>query len=215
MSTRGLTPTAFVFFLQNHDQIGNRAFGERITVLTDAETLEAAIALQLLAPQVPLIFMGEETGAREPFLYFTDHRDPTLAGAVREGRRREFTKFPEFADEQKRGLIPDPNALETFRRSVPDLRPNATSALYTELLRLRQQHLFPRLRGVVSEGAQAIGPAAIVAHWRLDDGTRLTIACNLGKEAVTAAVPDAEPLWGERPRGTLSQSTTVVWIEAP
>jgi malto-oligosyltrehalose trehalohydrolase len=212
-STRGLNPTAFVFFLQNHDQIGNRAFGERLTVLTGPETLEAAVALQLLAPQIPLIFTGEETGAREPFFYFTDHRDPKLAEAVREGRRREFTKFPEFADEQKRGQIPDPNALETFRRSLPDLRANAASTLYTELLRLRQQHLFPRLRGVVAEGAQAIGEAAVIAHWRLGDGARLTIACNLGKDAVSAPFPNAEPLWGECCGGTLLPSTTVVWIE--
>ncbi|MFL6689829.1 MAG: malto-oligosyltrehalose trehalohydrolase [Alphaproteobacteria bacterium] len=212
-STRGLSPTAFVLFLQNHDQIGNRAFGERLTVLTDAETLEAAIALQLLAPQVPLIFTGEETGAREPFFYFTDHRDPTLAEAVREGRRREFTKFPEFADEQKRSQIPDPNAFETFQRSVPNLKANAITARYAELLQVRQQHLFARLRGVVSEGAQAIGPGAVSAHWRLGDGARLTIACNLGKGAVTAPFPDAEPLWGEWSGGNLAPSTTVVWIE--
>jgi len=212
-STSGLSPAAFVFFLQNHDQIGNRAFGERLSVLADAATLEAAVALQLLAPQIPLIFMGEETGAREPFFYFTDHRDPKLAEAVREGRRREFTKFPEFADEQKRSRIPDPNALETFQRSIPNLKENATTARYAELLQVRQQHLFARLRGVVSEGAQAIGPAAVIAHWRLDDGARLTIACNLGKGAVTAPFRDAEPLWGEWSGGNLAPSTTVVWIE--
>jgi maltooligosyltrehalose trehalohydrolase len=212
-STSGLSPTAFVFFLQNHDQIGNRAFGERLTVLADAKTLEPAVALQLLAPQIPLIFTGEETGAREPFFYFTDHHDPKLAEAVRDGRRREFTKFPEFADEQKRAQVPDPNALETFQRSIPNLKANATTARYTELLQVRRQHLFARLRGVVSEGAQAIGPAAVIAHWRLGDGGRLTIACNLGKGAVTASFPDAEPLWGECSGGNLGPSTTVVWIE--
>ena len=91
-----LPPTAFVAFLQNHDQVGNRAFGERLTTLADPRALRAAAALVLLAPQIPLIFMGEEAGARDPFLYFTDHH-AELANAVREGRRAEFAKFPAFA----------------------------------------------------------------------------------------------------------------------
>ena len=96
-------------FLQNHDQIGNRALGERLTVLTDPAALEAAIALLLLSPQIPLLFMGEETASRSPFLFFTDH-GPELAEAVREGRRHEFARFADFADPAKRERIPDPNA---------------------------------------------------------------------------------------------------------
>ena len=88
-ASAALPPTAFVLFLQNHDQIGNRAFGERLTTLADPRALEAAIALQLLCPQIPLIFTGEEDTSTNPFLFFTDH-NPTLADAVREGRRREF-----------------------------------------------------------------------------------------------------------------------------
>ncbi|MGC8073566.1 malto-oligosyltrehalose trehalohydrolase, partial [Salmonella enterica] len=90
-----LPPTAFVNFLQNHDQIGNRAFGERLTVLAHPLALHAAQALILLAPQVPMLFMGEECAAREPFLYFTDHQGE-LADAVREGRRKEFGEFGRF-----------------------------------------------------------------------------------------------------------------------
>ena len=110
--------TAFVNHLQNHDQIGNRAFGERLTTLADKPALEAAIALLLLAPQIPMIFMGEETGSTEPFLFFTDHH-PGLAPLVRDGRRKEFAAFPEFADPHKREMIPDPNDPETFERSRP------------------------------------------------------------------------------------------------
>ncbi|HEX4504857.1 MAG TPA: malto-oligosyltrehalose trehalohydrolase, partial [Alphaproteobacteria bacterium] len=107
-----LPPTAFVTFLQNHDQIGNRALGERLTKLADPASLRAATALLLLCPQIPLIFMGDELGSTAPFLFFTDfHGD--LADAVREGRRREFAKFPAFSDPAQREKIPDPNARST------------------------------------------------------------------------------------------------------
>ncbi len=84
-----LLPTAFVLFLQNHDQIGNRAFGERLDDAGGPLALEAAIALMMLCPQIPLLFMGEESASRTPFLFFTDH-SAELADAVREGRRNEF-----------------------------------------------------------------------------------------------------------------------------
>ncbi|GAA4334942.1 malto-oligosyltrehalose trehalohydrolase [Pigmentiphaga soli] len=118
-----LPPTAFVLFLQNHDQIGNRAFGERLLTLAlrngRVGALRAAVAVLLLSPQIPLVFMGDEFGAQAPFLYFTSH-PPELAAAVREGRRQEFAHFPAFADEQARAAIPDPNAPSTFLASVPD-----------------------------------------------------------------------------------------------
>src|SRR3954451_14226581 len=113
-----LPPTAFVLFLQNHDQIGNRAFGERMVTLADPQALEAAIALQLLCPQIPLIFMGEENASPSPFQFFTDHHGE-LADAVREGRRKEFASFAAFSDPARRAQIPDPNAAETFERSRP------------------------------------------------------------------------------------------------
>jgi malto-oligosyltrehalose trehalohydrolase len=214
--TTGLKPTAFVSFLQNHDQIGNRAFGERLTVLADPKALEAATALQLLAPEIPLIFMGEEVGAKEPFLYFTDHHDPALAEAVRNGRRQEFAKFPEFADEKKRAQIPDPNAPETFERSRPDFPDNERRALYTRLLTLRRERLAPRLKDAVSEGATAVGPKAVLARWRFADGGRFIIASNLGDEAVLARLPQAAPIWGEKPsQDELPAVTTLVWIETP
>ncbi|MDB5974665.1 MAG: malto-oligosyltrehalose trehalohydrolase, partial [Nevskia sp.] len=111
-----LAPDRFVLFLQNHDQVGNRALGERLSLLTRPQALRAAIALQLLSPQTPLLFMGEEWGADEPFLFFTDFHEE-LADAVREGRRKEFAAFPAFAEPQQRAAIPDPNAESTFRRS--------------------------------------------------------------------------------------------------
>ncbi len=102
-------PTSFVMFLQNHDQIGNRAFGERLRKLCLADALRAATGLLLLSPQIPLLFMDEEFGSDQPFLFFTDYTGD-LADAVREGRRREFARFASFSDEKRRAQIPDPNA---------------------------------------------------------------------------------------------------------
>ena len=109
----GLPPTAFVSFIQNHDQVGNRAFGDRITAFSPREAVRAIAAVYLLAPQIPMIFMGEEWGAAQPFPFFCDF-DPELADAVRNGRRAEFAKFPEFQDPEQRERIPDPTAAETF-----------------------------------------------------------------------------------------------------
>jgi maltooligosyltrehalose trehalohydrolase len=112
-----LPPAAFVNFLQNHDQIGNRAFGERLSLLCAREAAEAAIAVLLLAPHPPMLFMGEEWAAPEPFPFFCDFSGD-MADQVREGRRREFAHLPEFADPELRERIPDPTAESTFRRAV-------------------------------------------------------------------------------------------------
>jgi maltooligosyltrehalose trehalohydrolase len=187
-----LPPTAFVLFLQNHDQIGNRAFGERLTELADPAALEAAIALQLLCPQIPLIFMGEETCSKTPFLFFTDHNDE-LAKAVREGRRREFASFSQFSDPELLKEIPDPNAAGTFARSLPASdggNGNGRQDFYRTLLALRRAEIVPRLAGTRAIDARAVGPAAVTARWRMGDGATLTLASNLGKEVAT------EPLAG-------------------
>ena len=99
-----LPPTAFISFIQNHDQIGNRAFGERINDISDPEAVKALVSTYLLLPQVPMIFMGEEWRASTPFPYFCDFHGE-LADKVREGRRDEFKSFPEFKDPAKRDQI--------------------------------------------------------------------------------------------------------------
>jgi maltooligosyltrehalose trehalohydrolase len=190
-----LPPYAFVSFLQNHDQIGNRAFGERLTTIADPRALKAAIALQLLSPQIPLIFMGEETASQTPFFFFTDHHG-ALADAVREGRRREFAKFPDFVDPARREEIPDPNDVGTFERSVPhpaDEGGKARSDLYCRLLGLRATEIVPRLLGSRSAGASAVGPAAVIARWEMGDGALLVLACNLGEREA----PLAEHAFGQ------------------
>ena len=174
-----LAPTRFVSFLQNHDQIGNRALGERLTLLTDPAKLRAATALLLLSPQIPLLFMGDEEGSKSPFLFFTDFHDE-LADAVRNGRRKEFAKFEAFADEAARERIPDPNAESTFTASIPQPGPDAGTwrTLYQHLLQLRRDHITPRLASPTNlhpgEGRGRVGKAEVAATpvTRLDPGLR-------------------------------------------
>lgn len=213
-----LPPTGFVNFLQNHDQVGNRAMGERLTTLVPAPRLRAAMGLLLLSPQIPMLFMGEEDGARTPFLFFTDFHDD-LADAVREGRRKEFAKFPAFADPKVREAIPDPNAVATFEASRPQPGPDAAAwrDLIGHLLRLRREHLTPHLDDAVSLGAQAIGSKAVRAAWRLGDKV-FSLAVNLDDDAVALpAAPEGPPLVvvGETPQpGKLGPNTFAAWLEA-
>src|SRR3978361_707313 len=108
-----LPPTAFVAFMQNHDQVGNRAFGERITAGASPQAVHAIAAVYLLLPQTPMLFMGEEWGSSSPFPFFCDF-EGELPDLVRKGRREEFASFPEFRDPVQRERIPDPLAEKTF-----------------------------------------------------------------------------------------------------
>jgi malto-oligosyltrehalose trehalohydrolase len=184
-----LPPTAFVSFLQNHDQVGNRAFGERIVSLADPEAARAALAVLLLAPSPPLLFMGEEWGCEQPFPFFC-HFGPTLAARVREGRRREFARFPEFQDEIERERIPDPGARETFESAAlrwDDLglhRHGEWLAYYRRLLEIRHREITPRVTRVAGRAGEftEIGTAGLQVRWRLGDGARLRLWTQLGPE---------------------------------
>jgi malto-oligosyltrehalose trehalohydrolase len=192
-----LPPTAFVLFLQNHDQVGNRAFGERLTTVADSRALEAAIALQLLCPQIPLIFVGEEDASTSPFLFFTDH-NAALADAVREGRRREFSSFPQFSDQKLLAALPDPNAVATFEQSQPRPDPAAAARrfeLYQRLLGIRRREIIPQLKGARAVDAHAVGDASVIASWRMADQSLLTMACNLGADEVECLMPDGALLF--------------------
>jgi malto-oligosyltrehalose trehalohydrolase len=191
--TTGLPPGAFVTFLQNHDQIGNRAFGERIvTTLADPRALRAAMAILLLAPSPPLLFMGEEFGAETPFLFFCDF-EKGLAEAVTAGRRNEFSRFPQFNDPAQRNRIPDPNSPATFYASRLDWSEleqpehQLWHLFYRRLLQLRCRHIVPRLASgakVKSEyQVRRDGPLAV--SWTFADGSRLNLDANLGGSAVT------------------------------
>jgi maltooligosyltrehalose trehalohydrolase len=192
-----LSPTAFVLFLQNHDQTGNRAFGDRlIGLVDDPRALRAATAVLLLAPMIPMLFMGEEWGARQPFLFFTDHHGE-LAEAVREGRRGEFSEFAEFNDEHQRELIPDPNAESTFEASRPDFTAVAEPdhaewlALYKSLLTLRHAQIVPNLAQARMLGAEVVGDKAVVARWQLGERV-LRIELNLGTATLALSEPSGD-----------------------
>lgn len=182
-----LPPTAFVSFIQNHDQIGNRAFGERLTDLIGGRAVEAAQSLLLLAPQIPLLFMGEEWGAENPFLYFAGVGDD-LADAVREGRRGEFKSFPEFASAEARERIPDPLAESTVARSrlnwadLDNERCVKRLTYVRDLLALRRREIVPRLAGLGAGGHAAWSGETHVlsARWTLGDGSTLNVLANLG-----------------------------------
>lgn len=182
-----LPPAAFVAFVQNHDQIGNRAFGERMALLAPPEAVRAGMALLLLAPSPPLLFMGEEWGSRQPFLFFCDLGED-LQSAVRDGRRREFASFPEFADPEARARIPDPTAADTFHRSKLDwaeARQPAHAGMLDftrRLLAIRRQEIVPRLPGTKGGCADILfaRDSGLGVRWKLGDGTRLTLVANVG-----------------------------------
>lgn len=182
-----LPPTAFVNFLQNHDQTGNRAFGERLTTLAAAEAVEVLTALLLLSPMIPLLFMGEDWGEVRPFQFFCDF-DGALADAVRTGRRREFARWPQFADEATRETIPDPNDPETFARSKLDwarresAEGRARRGLVRDLLAIRAAEIVPRLAdiGAMNTETCSHGERGLEAVWTLGDGSRLGCLANLG-----------------------------------
>lgn len=178
-----LPSTAFVMCLQNHDQIGNRALGERLTTLAEPEHLRAATALLLLTPFVPLIFMGDEWGTERPFLFFTSH-DEELAQLIRQGRRDEFKHFAAFKDASRRDSIPDPNASATYEACRIDCANPAMERLYRELLAIRHERITPGIPGARSAGVDVLAPGAMTARWILGTGHMLAINVNLGKSSV-------------------------------
>jgi maltooligosyltrehalose trehalohydrolase len=130
----GVLPQQLIVSAQNHDQIGNRAQGERLSSLLETGALKAVAALTLLSPFVPLLFQGEEWGAATPFLYFTDHQDPELRRLVAEGRSKEFSAF------RWQGAVPNPQELSTFERSKLD---------WSELSQPRHAELFDWYRRLI------------------------------------------------------------------
>lgn len=199
-----LPPLAFVNFLQNHDQTGNRALGDRITTLCSAEAVAAATAITLLAPSPPLLFMGQEWASEQPFLFFCDLGDD-LTDSVRDGRRREFASFPQFSDPEERLRIPDPTVEATFRQSALDWdnRKAGSHALalsfHRELLALRKAEIVPRLKGTPGHAgtAEVLDSGVLRASWTLGDGSRLTLVANMSDDpaAKPPAMPDGRLLY--------------------
>ncbi len=197
-----LPPLAFVSFLQNHDQIGNRAFGERLNSLSDTRDLNILAALFLLAPSPPLLFMGEEFGAESPFYFFCNF-GPELSESVTAGRRKEFEKFSQFSSPKSREEIPDPSSESTFQKSKLDWRRadengnNPTLRLYRELLAIRQQEIVPRLKNLRKNeaGFQILAEKALKAWWRLANGDLLSVIFSLHDQSISVDPEIAGTLW--------------------
>jgi maltooligosyltrehalose trehalohydrolase len=196
-----LPPTAFVNFLQNHDQIGNRAYGDRLTSLAQAESLEAALCITLLAPAIPLLFMGEEWGTRHPFPFFCDFSGD-LADAVRRGRKAEFEA--QFSGLSHTDEPPDPLTEETFRSAVLDWsereqKPYAGRyALVRNLLAARRRCIVPMLATISGGEARQSGVEIVHVAWPLDAARTLNLIANLSDSECAAPTHSeiAEMIWG-------------------
>jgi maltooligosyltrehalose trehalohydrolase len=202
----GVPLERFVVCLQNHDQVGNRALGERLHHVIDPAAWRAALALALLAPETPLLFQGQEWAASSPFLYFTDH-EADLGPSITEGRRKEFARFEGFSDPAVRERIPDPQAAATFAASrlrweERSREPHAGALrLHRALLALRWSLLLPRFPAL---RIQAAGPAGLVLHAgdlavvvRLEGAGPVEVPPLRGEAAVLLSTEDAA--WAERP----------------
>jgi maltooligosyltrehalose trehalohydrolase len=205
--SRALPPSAFISFLQNHDQVGNRAFGERIVQLAPGAALRAAMEILLLAPSPPLLFMGEEFGAATPFLFFCDFRGE-LASAVTNGRRNEFARFAKFSSMDTREKIPNPNAEETYHESKLDWtslgrEPHSTwLKLYKNLLSIRQRKVVPHFRGLAKASAGRCSDEKLILSidWTLSDNTLLQLRANLGSApSSTAGLHSGDEIYSSNP----------------
>ncbi|KLK91788.1 1,4-alpha-glucan branching protein [Microvirga vignae] len=198
-----LPPTAFVSFLQNHDQVGNRAFGERLSHLIPQDRLALAQAIFLLSPHIPLIFMGEEWSASAPFQFFVDFdSEPDLAKAVREGRRGEFKHFKAFSDPDTAQSIPDPTEDATFECSRIDWgelkrSPHREALLETKrLLQLRKDAVLPLLRSEYRGSRYTISSENMLDVTWAFAGAELRLLANFGDRPMPIDVGNsAQVLW--------------------
>ncbi|MBV8979911.1 MAG: malto-oligosyltrehalose trehalohydrolase [Acidimicrobiia bacterium] len=183
----GISGARFFGYLQDHDQVGNRARGDRSSHLLTQPHLEAAAALVLLSPFVPMLFQGEEWGASTPFQYFTDHQDPELAKAVSEGRAREHAGFG--------GEVPDPQDPATFERSRLDWRERESSPhrelleWHRLLLALRRSDAVAALRGAKLGDDHVAWDEG--GRWLVIDRGPVAIVANVGEHAVRVPLPGA------------------------
>jgi maltooligosyltrehalose trehalohydrolase len=213
-----LPPTAFISFLQNHDQTGNRALGDRLSILADAAHLRALSAILLLSPHIPLLFMGEEWLETRPFLFFTDFSGQ-LADDVREGRRKEFAGFSSFGSEGSID-VPDPNAIETFRASKIDWDKLEADAhrdhhqFIADLLAKRHRHIVPLLDDGRPARAEVLAAddGLLAIDWRFPEGV-LRLRANLGRQPAGFPAPSGELVHGPADASMLDPHDVCVVVE--
>ncbi|WP_245318474.1 malto-oligosyltrehalose trehalohydrolase [Bradyrhizobium sp. DOA1] len=202
-----LPPEATIFFAQNHDQIGNRALGERLSKLVSPEKLRQTMALVLLNPHIPMLFMGEEAAVETPFLFFADWTGEA-AELTREGRRKEFAHFKSFSTPEMRARIPDPCDERTFQASKLnwssiDRSPGCARfrALTAQLLQIRREKIVPLIeRGFVSAQRELLGDdprqGGVHVRWQTKRGEVLQIVANFaGERLPMPQLVEGECLW--------------------
>jgi malto-oligosyltrehalose trehalohydrolase len=217
-----LPPSAFVAFMQNHDQIGNRAFGERINAIASPEAVHAIAAIYLLLPQIPMLFMGEEWGSSQPFPFFSDF-EGELGELVRKGRQAEFANFPEFQDPAQRERIPDPQAEETFNAGKLDWAQIKEEVhaewldWYKRILRVRREHIMPFASQMGGHAAiyEVLQTGAVVVRFRnAEDDMELVLSANLSDSSNEIfPEPKDSPVWqeGPEPEGSCMRPWSVRW----
>ena len=208
-----LAPTSFVNFLQNHDQIGNRALGDRLESNVSGQAIEAALAITLLAPAIPMLFMGEEWGSKVPFPFFCNFKGD-LAEAVRKGRNREYAwAYAKYGDE-----VPDPLAQSAFQSAVLDWESRNEQAgkkrlaLVQQLLAIRRREIVPRLAGAAFGDAHAADNGLLTANWRMGGDATLQLTANLSNSEIAHKRSEAtgNPIWGAE-TGDLMPPWSVFW----
>jgi maltooligosyltrehalose trehalohydrolase len=200
----GVNLDQFVVFAQNHDQVGNRMLGERLSALVSSEALKVAAAAYLLSPYVPMLFMGEEYGEKNPFQYFISHTDETLVKAVQEGRRKEFSYF------DWQGDVPDPQDVATFNRCLlswqidDEGQSGQLLSFYRALIRLRKER--PAFRGNTRDTIRMLDtPEKVVAFARIAGGDQVVVALNFNPAEATFQWP------GDKPLKKILDSSTADW----
>jgi maltooligosyltrehalose trehalohydrolase len=194
-STKNIPADKLIVFSQNHDQVGNRAAGDRLGQTQSFEKLKLAAGVVILSPFIPLLFMGEEYGETAPFQYFVSHSDKALIEAVRKGREEEFATF------QWEGEVPDPQAEGTFLNSKIDIaqhkagRHNVLFRFYKELIRLRKE--VPALSHLSKDNMEVMGfekeRALLVRRWF--GGDKVFMLCNLSSGPVSVEIEIPEGVW--------------------
>jgi len=211
-SSAHLPPIAFVDFLQNHDQVGNRARGDRLTHLAPAPAVEVALTLLMLSPHIPLLFMGEEYGEKNPFYFFTDFTGD-LAEAVRKGRNNEFRNNQAFAEAGAEDLIPDPNALSTFTASKLAPKTTERAQFVKRLITARFEHIVPRLARIGGDAGtvEALEGNAFAVSWKLADGAKLMLIANFADTQATLPLKEVGVPFFTYPDASLAQDNLPPW----
>lgn len=230
-SSKDSPPGAFISFIQNHDQIGNRALGERITRLADIDAVSAMVAMVLLAPSPPMLFMGEEWGADTPFVWFADFKGE-LAASVRAGRLKEFGKFADFKDPNKRKLIPDPCSSETFHNcklnweELREAEHQEWFEYYKRLIALRKLSIVPLIDDIDLTGKTwtITEEGLLDVRWPITNGQELKLLANLSDTGATSPVYKASEFYEQNVLFQIPQNAssdialgtvppwTVIWL---